>query len=153
MSGNFNNSTSIGPQADPDQASWTTLLESTRIHLFILGKIKEESTTCNIDLVPAVEAILQAFYSAATTGRNEWDIDFQTLKLYRWTERGRGIVKISHKVGEELSRLSVTGSHGYAGSNSPDGVSGKQEIMALCDPRTRRCRPGYFASNLRGSVK
>ena len=118
----------------------------------MLGKIKEESSTCNIDLIPAVEAILQAFYAAAATGRSEWDIDFSVLKLYRWTDRGRGIVKIGSKVAEELSRSCVTG--GYASPNTtPDNVSGKQEIMALCDPRTRRCRPGYFTSNIRGSVK
>lgn len=139
-----------GLQTDPDQASWSNLLESTRLHLFILGKIREDSSTCNIDLVPAVEAILQAFYTAASTGRNEWDIDFSILKLYRWAERGRGIVKISPKVAEELCRSTVTGAHGYGGTAVPESVSGKQEILALCDPRTRRCRPGYFTMSIRG---
>lgn len=143
----------FGPQVDPDQASWTTLLESSRLHLFILGKIREESSICNIDLIPAVEAVLQTFYAAATTGRTEWDIDFQVLKLYRWTERGRGIVKVSPKAADELSRLSVSGAHGHSGPNGLDNLSAKQEIMALCDPRTRRCRPGYFASSIRGTTK
>lgn len=141
-------SSAFTPQTDGEKSSWSKLIESTHLHLFILRRIREDSITCTIDLVYTIESILQPIYTAATSGRYHLDADFSVLKMYRWTGRGRGIVKVNSKIAEELSRLSVTSASNYSSPNGMDGETARRKILAVYDPRTRQSRPGHFCRSI-----
>jgi hypothetical protein len=107
LSDTFNPSPGILFQSDQERASWTKLTESSRSHLLILSRIRDDTENSTIDLIHAVEDILQGTLSAVTTSSKDWDVDMSTLRLYRWTKRGRGIVKLSPRIADEISKVEV----------------------------------------------
>lgn len=121
------------------------LINSSEIHLKILSSLEKREKQYSKLLVTEIHFMLSSCLSRFTSNRiGEIELSCHVLYLYRWTDRGTGMIKMS-ELDAEREWMFLDSPRDKLRTEPPSVAQSLiPKIYDICSPEKGMCEDGYF---------